>query len=89
MAGSEKIRVFLNGKEIETFRGMKVKHVLSYETVKAVREGKVIVTDGERHERGLEGTLTDGEYLKTRKTNLHKEVAEKASRFKKPKGEIS
>jgi hypothetical protein len=63
---SQKIRVFLNEKEIETFRGMKVKHILSCETIKAVKRGEIILTDGEGNERGLEGSLTEGEYIKTK-----------------------
>lgn len=68
MEESKKIRVFLDGKPIKLFRGMKVKHILSHETMQAIKQGELIVTDGEGHERGLEGSLTDGEHLKTRST---------------------
>jgi hypothetical protein len=61
--GSQKIRVFLNGEELETFRGMKVKHILPFETIKAISKGELMVTDEEGHERGLEGSLTEGDHL--------------------------
>lgn len=64
MEGSKRIKVFVNGKPVHIFRGMKVKHILSHETVRGIREGEFIVTDAERHERGLEGSLADGEHLK-------------------------
>jgi hypothetical protein len=64
--GSQKIRVFLNGEELETFRGMKVKHILPFATIRAISNGELMVTDEEGHERGLEGSLADGEHLKIR-----------------------
>lgn len=66
MAGSRRIRVFLDGEEIETFRGMKVKHILSRRTLQRVKHGEIVVTDEEGHERGLEGSLSDGEHLKVK-----------------------
>ncbi len=64
MAGSPKIKVFVNGRKIETFRGMRVKHILPHETVEAVRQGTAMVMDEEGHERGLEGSLNDGDRLR-------------------------
>lgn len=61
--GSQKIRVFLNGEELETFRGMKVKHILPFKTIRAINNGELMVTDEEGHERGLEGSLAEGEHL--------------------------
>lgn len=66
MAESSKIKVFLDGKSIELFKGMKVKHILSHKIIQRIKEGNIVVTDEEGHERGLEGSLTDGEHLKTR-----------------------
>ena len=64
MEESRKIRVFLDGKPINLFKGMKVKHILTHEMVEKIKEGSRIVVDEEGNERGLEGSLTDGEHLK-------------------------
>ena len=69
---SKKIKVYLNGKPVHIFRGMKVKHILNQNTLKEIRNGDKIVTDEDGHERGLEGSLTQGEKLLVRK---QKEIA--------------
>ncbi len=68
MKESKKIKVYLDDKPISIFKGMKVKHVLSYEVLEEVKKGIKIITDEEGHERGLEGSLTDGEkiYIKVK-----------------------
>ena len=63
MEESKKIKVYLNGKPVHIFRGMKVKHILNQNTLKEIRHGDKIVTDEDGHERGLEGSLTDEEKL--------------------------
>lgn len=63
MAGSRKIRVYLNGEAVDLFIGMKVKHLLSHGQAHGVRKGELVVTDTEGNERGLEGSLSDGEHL--------------------------
>ena len=60
---SKKIKVYLNGKPVHIFRGMKVKHILNQNTLKEIRHGDKIVTDEDGHERGLEGSITEGEKL--------------------------
>jgi hypothetical protein len=64
MEESKRIKVYLNGNAIEVFKGMKVKHILTHTMVHDIRNGRIIITDKEGHERGLEGSLCDGEYLK-------------------------
>ncbi len=72
MEESTKIKVYLNGKETRIFKGMKVKHVLSAEMVKAVRNGSKLIVDREGNEWGLEGSLSEGEeiFVKNRKNPL-------------------
>ena len=69
MEESKRIKVYLNGKPIVVFRGMKVKHILTQNTAKDVKNGTKIIMDGEGHERGLEGSLTDGEKLYIKNKN--------------------
>ena len=66
MEESQRIKVYLNGNAIEVFKGMKVKHILTHTMVHDIRNGEIIITDVEGHERGLEGSLSDGEHLKIR-----------------------
>ncbi|MCK4234722.1 hypothetical protein KAX75_09845 [candidate division WOR-3 bacterium] len=61
MEGLKRIKVYLNGKPVYLFKGMKVKHILTEEMLKDVRGGHKIVIDDDGHERGLEGSLTNGE----------------------------
>jgi hypothetical protein len=42
---------------------MQVKHILSHEIIARIRNGNAIVTDGEGNERGLDGSLSDGDRL--------------------------
>lgn len=63
MEESRRIKVYLNGKPVHIFRGMKVKHILSLETLQEIKSGESIITDEEGNERGLEGSLSDGEKL--------------------------
>ena len=67
MKESKKIKIYVNDKPVFIFKGMKVKHVFSYEVLQEVKKGTKIITDEEGHERGLEGSLTDGEkiYIKS------------------------
>jgi hypothetical protein len=61
MEGSQRIKVFLNGEEIHVFKGMKVKHILSYDIISDIQNGDKMVVDDEGHERGIEGSLSEGE----------------------------
>jgi hypothetical protein len=63
MVESKRIKVYLNGKPVHIFRGMKVKHILNQSTLKEIGKGDKIVTDEDGHERGLEGSLAEGEKL--------------------------
>jgi hypothetical protein len=69
MEGSQRIKVYLDGTPLQVFRGMKLKHILSHELVEGIKRGIKIVVDEEGNERGLEGTLAEGEKfsLKRRK----------------------
>jgi hypothetical protein len=69
MEGSRRIKVYLDNSPLQVFRGMKLKHILSHELVEEIKRGITIVVDEEGNERGLEGSLTEGEnfYLKSRK----------------------
>lgn len=71
MEESKRIKVYVNEKPVYIFKGMKVKHILTQDMLKDIRNGTKIVTDGEGHERGPEGSLTDGEklYIKKIKNN--------------------
>ena len=62
----ERLRVSVNGKPVEVFRGMSVKHALiAYdETVyKAAAEGRAVVRDQRGFVIGLEGALLEGAVL--------------------------
>jgi hypothetical protein len=67
MVESRKIKVYLNEKPVHVFRGMKVKHLLTKDMKKAVRNGDKAIFDEEGNERGLEGSLTEGEKLYVKK----------------------
>jgi sulfur carrier protein ThiS len=64
MEGSKKIRVYLDGKPVSIFEGMKVKHILDTETLKCVRMGTKVVIDEDGNQYGLEGSLTEGDELR-------------------------
>ncbi len=64
MEESRRIKVYLNGKPVNIFKGMKVKHILSLEIQQEIKSGESIITDEEGNERGLEGSLSDGEKLR-------------------------
>ena len=51
MEGLKRIKVYLNGKPVYLFKGMKVKHILTEEMLKDVRGGHKIVIDDDGHER--------------------------------------
>lgn len=67
MEESKKIEVFLNGKSVTVFRGMKVKHILDVDTLRCVRKGTKKVIDENGNQRGLEGSLTEGDVLQITK----------------------
>jgi len=69
MEESKRIRVYVNEKPVYIFKGMKVKHILTQDMLKDIRNGVKIVTDGDGHERGLEGSLTNGEKLYIKNKN--------------------
>jgi|GEM_PF-3128990 len=61
MEESKKIKVYLDGKEVLIFKGMKVKHILSTEVLNAVRKGGKYIVTSDGHNVGLEGNLSQGE----------------------------
>ncbi len=67
MEESKRIKVYVNEKPVYIFKGMKVKHILTQDMLKDIRNGTKIVTDGEGHERGFEGSLSNGEKLYVKK----------------------
>ncbi|MCU0586985.1 MAG: hypothetical protein MUF52_02410 [Syntrophobacteraceae bacterium] len=65
----ERIRVLVNGRPVEIYRGMKVKHALiAYDqnVYAAAAEGRVVVEDVHGFRVGLEGALSDGAAITTR-----------------------
>ncbi len=68
----ETILVHINSKRVEIYRGMKVKHALIsldqalYEKALA---GEILVKDENGFVLGLEGSLSDGAKIFTRKRN--------------------
>jgi hypothetical protein len=59
--------IYLNGKSVSLRKGMKVKHALSTRQLGAVRAGRLDVVDSHGNIVGLEGSLTEGARLYTRK----------------------
>jgi hypothetical protein len=60
---NESITVYVNGKPVSIYRGMKVRHALlsfDYDLYKAVLSGRVIVKDENGFALGLEGALNKG-----------------------------
>jgi len=60
---NEKITVYVNGRRIDIYRGMKVKHALiAYDqsVYKAALAGEIRVEDTNGFAVGLEGHLADG-----------------------------
>lgn len=65
---SEQIGVYVNGKKISLYRGMKVKHALiAYDQslYKAALAGEVRIEDSNGFAVGLEGSLADGSAIST------------------------
>ncbi|MGB9768712.1 MULTISPECIES: hypothetical protein [Dictyoglomus] len=66
----EKIKVFVNGEEIEIYQGMQVKHALisyDYDLYKKCVEGEYIVVNQDGFELGLEGALNDNAKIYTKR----------------------
>ena len=66
---TEKISVRVNGKLVELYRGLKVKHALialDQELYRAARRGDLIVQDTEGHFIGLDGALCEGYAINTK-----------------------
>jgi sulfur carrier protein ThiS len=62
----ERFAVSVNGKPVEVFRGMSVKHALiayGYPVYKACAEGRAVVRDEHGFIVGLEGSLREGAAL--------------------------
>ena len=60
---NERIYVYVNGRKIDLYRGMKVKHALiAYDQslYKAALAGEVRIEDENGFTVGLEGSLADG-----------------------------
>lgn len=63
----ERFTVYVNGKPVEIYRGMKVKHALigfNYYLYKDCLEGRAIVRDENGFAVGLDGSLPEGARLK-------------------------
>ena len=62
----ERFSVYVNGKPVEVFRGMSVKHALiayDYPVYKACAEGRAAARDERGFVVGLEGALREGAIL--------------------------
>jgi hypothetical protein len=66
------MRVFVDSRKVDLQPGMKVKHALSVSQLKAVRSGKMDVTDSDGNTVGLEGSLTEGSRLRTKRSQPRK-----------------
>jgi len=65
---SEKIAVYVNGREIHLYRGMKVKHALiAYDegVYRTALAGEIRVVDENGFTVGIEGSLADGSKIFT------------------------
>lgn len=65
----DRMTVFVNGREVQLHRGMKVEHALiaiDQELYNAAVNGTVVVEDARGFRVGLEGALQDGARLSTR-----------------------
>jgi hypothetical protein len=59
----ERCAVFVNGKPVEVYRGMKVKHALiayDYAVYELCKEGRYIVRNGDGFVVGTDGGLSEG-----------------------------
>lgn len=66
----ERVRVSVNGSPVSLHRGMQVRHALvasDQALYEAALEGEVLVEDGNGFSLGLEGGLTEGMAIVTRK----------------------
>lgn len=65
----ERITVIVNGRPVEIFVGMKVKHALiafDQKVYAAAAEGRILVEDSHGFQIGLDGALSDGATINTR-----------------------
>ena len=65
----ENIIVYVNGRPVEIYRGLKVKHALislDYPLYKSVRDGESAIEDENGFRVRLEGALSDGSKIFTR-----------------------
>lgn len=60
---SEKVKVWVDGKEDTFFLGLRVRHAIGYRAVKAVEQGRALVQDADGNGVDLDGALYDGERL--------------------------
>lgn len=60
---SEKVKVWVDGKEDTFFLGLRVRHAIGYQAVKAVEQGRARVQDADGNGVDLDGALYDGERL--------------------------
>lgn len=66
----DRIVVFVNGTPVTVYRGMQVKHALiahDQSLYDACRHGEMHVEDGDGFRVGLEGALSEGAKIYTRK----------------------
>ena len=66
----DRIRVFIDGRQVLLYRGMQVKHALiacDSALYRAAADGLVLVEDDHGFRVGLEGSLLDGARLFTRR----------------------
>jgi len=67
---AKQILVYVNGKPVEIFQGMAVRHALiscDYALYEASEKGEVIVEDERGFPLGLEGALENGSKIYTRR----------------------
>lgn len=66
-----KIKVFVNDKPVEVYRGMTVKHALiafDQTTYEAATRGELAVEDADGFRTGLDGAVFEGGRIYTRRT---------------------
>ncbi len=61
------VTVSIDGRERQMAAGLRVRHLISPEELALVEAGALEVTDAEGNRRGLDGALSDGLALLTRR----------------------
>ncbi len=61
--GSDRITVYLNGRRLTRYRGMRVRHLLAAEQARQVETGEAEIRSTGNHVVGLDGALSNGQRL--------------------------